>query len=221
MCLTRIALEMREVTVFSLNVMLWIMIGLAIVLAIAAHIADQHMLSVIDDELETYKCLLLRTPPLAFVDDMFGQLAHADFTPMGGSQAVFQTSPDALRVHAGADARAELSVLINADVMSNSNLYYTIKLMRSGQSSLIYEPRLPVPVVLVGFAANGREADSFALICKNLSAEQCDNEQVEEAKKGTENLTPQEMLTKIANHDPRFSVAVATVLVMNIMHFRS
>jgi PAS domain S-box-containing protein len=174
---------------------------------------------------------------------------------MTGSQAVFQTSPDAMialsreavieNLNPGASALfgftpeqmlgQELSLVINADVTSNSNLYYTIKLMRSGQSQLVYETDVigtkddesgfPLRAVLVGFSANGREADSFALICKDLSAEQRDNEQVEEAKKETERLLhaliPQEMLTRIANHDPRFRIAAASVLVMNISNFRS
>jgi PAS domain S-box-containing protein len=263
--LTRVALGMREVaehyermftdTVSDLNIILWVTVSASILLAIVGFIADRYMVSVIDEELETYKALLMRTPPLSFVDVIFGKVARTELTLMTGSQAVFQTSPDAMialsrdsiieNINPGASSLfgftpeqmlgQDLSLIINADVTSNSNLYYTIKLMRSGQSQFVYETDVigtkddesgfPLRVVLVGFSANGHEADSFALICKDLSAEQRDNEQVEEAKKETERLLhaliPQEMLTRIANHEPRFTVDMASILVMNIVNFRS
>jgi hypothetical protein len=57
----------------------------------------------IDEELETFKSLLLRTPPLAFVDLVFGRFGRFDVTLISGSQAVFQASPDDCHQTRGSD----------------------------------------------------------------------------------------------------------------------
>jgi hypothetical protein len=54
------------------------------------------MMSAIDQQLETYKCLLLRRPSLAFTDVMVRDLAHPELMFMVGSQANFEMPPDVM-----------------------------------------------------------------------------------------------------------------------------
>jgi hypothetical protein len=54
------------------------------------------MMSAIDQQFKTDKCLLLRRPSLAFTDVMVGDLAHPELTFIVGSQANFQISPDVM-----------------------------------------------------------------------------------------------------------------------------
>jgi PAS domain S-box-containing protein len=263
---TRVELGMRAVadryarllsgTLDGHALALWLAVAAAAAAAAAGFAADRAIVATLDRELETFRALLLRAPPLAFVDAVFGRDAGAAPRLMTGSQAVFETSPDAMlalsregvieNLNAGACALfgftpeqmlgQELAFVINENVTANSNLYYTIKLMRTGQSQLVYETEVlgtrddessvPLRVVLVGFAFAGdaRPAESFALICKDLSTEHRDNELVDEAKRETERLlhalVPAEMLTRIANHEPRATLAAASVLVINIAQAR-
>jgi PAS domain S-box-containing protein len=167
-----------------------------------------------------------------------------------GSQVVFQTSPDAM-VALDKDAIIEntnpaatalfgftpeqllgqnVALLIPSDVTTNTPLFSTIKLMLTGQTSMIFETdvagsrddetNVPLRVVLIGFATNDKTADSFSLICRDLTEEKRDRDLMDRTKREADRLLhaliPPEMLSKIANHELSFAVPIASVLVINI-----
>jgi guanylate cyclase len=241
------------------QLLIWICFGLSVIVALLGFLADKMMTSLIENELKTLKSLILRVNPLTFVANfkvqhlIFGRSMVAHSAMESGSEVVFHTSPDGMMA-LDSDAVIQsvnpaattmfgftpeqmlgqnINLLIHSDVTTNTSLFYTLKLMKGGQSPLIFEcdvsasredeSSMPLRIVLIGFAPNNRNADSFALICRDLSEERRDSEAVEQVKREADQLLhaliPQEMLSRIANREPNFTIPVASVLVMNISQF--
>lgn len=118
-----------------------------------------------------------------------------------------------------------LKIIINPDTGSNRDLFYEMQLMKSGQCTLLYqssvtaskddETAVLLRVVLVGLSANDRTADSFGLICCDLTEEENEKKQVESIMKESETLLeyviPHDMLKRIDDSVCSFKVENATV----------
>jgi PAS domain S-box-containing protein len=130
-----------------------------------------------------------------------------------------------------------LKLLVNPETEGNATLFSTAHLMKTGQAGLVYEAnvigtkddgtRVPLKLTLLGFASNGRSADSFAVMCKDQTEEVTQKTAVEEAKKQSENLLmqilPKDIIMRLNRGDKNisFTVASATIVFMDIEKFSS
>jgi class 3 adenylate cyclase len=128
-----------------------------------------------------------------------------------------------------------LGVIINPDLSANNELHYTIKLMKNGQTVLFFaadvtgvrddESSVKLHVVLVGLPSTpgNSNADSFALICRDRSAEDRDNEAIDatrrEAERLRQALIPAQMQIRIARHENSFTAQIVTLMVVNVHQF--
>ena len=233
----------------------------AIFCIILAYIIDIIVIKSINEQLCVFKSLMLRLNPIAFVAHpiavslIHGGAGGGDNTIISAAHAVFQTSHDEM-ILLNEDMIIEslnpsatiifrftpeqmlgqnLKFIIPLDNPSNSSLYYTIQLMKSGQCALIYETELiglkddgtnvPLKSTLLGFSSNGRIADSFALMCKDQTEETKQKLAVQEAKKQSEHLLhqilPKDIITRLNRGDKEitFSVASSTVIFIDIVQF--
>jgi PAS domain S-box-containing protein len=128
-----------------------------------------------------------------------------------------------------------LKLLVNPETEGNGTLFSTMDLMKTGQAGLVYEAnvigtkddgtRVPLKMTLLGFASNGRTADTFAVMCKDQTEEVTQKTAVKEAKKQSENLLmqilPQDIILRLNRGDRNisFTVPSATIVFMDIEKF--
>jgi guanylate cyclase len=249
-----------NVLVSETRVLVWLMFGVAVVITGVTLVADAAIAGAIAEQLETVKALLLRLPPLAFVSNeevkrLVFKRGGRDQLLLTGAQAVFNSAKDAM-LALTRDAIIEavnrettalfgftpdqllgqtIGVLISPDTTVNTELHYTMKLMKNGQTPLLFEAdvtgvrddesAVKLHAVLVGLPASpgSAQADSFALICRDRSTEERDNEAVDGARREAgrlrDALIPAAMQVRIARHENSFTAKVATVMMINIHQF--
>jgi PAS domain S-box-containing protein len=180
---------------------------------------------------------------------------ETDGTVISAAHAVFQTSQDALISLNGEGIIESLNpsatvifgftpeqmlgqsfkLLVNPDLDTNAPLFSTLALMKSGQAGLVYEAsvvgtkddgtRVPLHLTLLGFASNGRAAETFAVMCKDQTEEVTQKTAVEEAKRQSENLLeqilPKDIIIRLNRGDKNisFTVPSSTILFMDIEKF--
>jgi PAS domain S-box-containing protein len=128
-----------------------------------------------------------------------------------------------------------LKLLVNPEVEGNSALLTTLHLMTTGQAGLVDETdvmgtkddgtRVPLTMTFLEFAANGRAADGFAVMCNDQTEEVTRKSAVEEAKRQSENLLvqilPKDIIVRLdrGDKDISFSVPSSTIVFMEIEKF--
>ncbi|KAH0794384.1 Adenylate and Guanylate cyclase catalytic domain containing protein [Histomonas meleagridis] len=130
-----------------------------------------------------------------------------------------------------------LKILFPSDTKENSHLFYTMDLMKSGQCGLTYESHLigtrddqteiPLKITLLGFTSNNnlKVANSFGIMCQDQTQEVKQKQQVEEAKKNSDNLLlqilPKDIITRLnrGDKDISFTVQSSTILFIDIEKF--
>ncbi|KAH0785788.1 Adenylate and Guanylate cyclase catalytic domain containing protein [Histomonas meleagridis] len=121
------------------------------------------------------------------------------------------------------------------DTENNSQLFYVINLMLSGQTKLMYETqaigtkddssKIHLQVTLVGFTQNERNASSFAILCKDMTTEIEQKNAVEEAKKKSDEILnqilPKDIIIRLNRGEKNisFTVPCATVMFLDIEKF--
>jgi PAS domain S-box-containing protein len=239
----------------------WACCLLAMGVALMGLFAEMVIKQKVNREIETFKSLLSRLDPVAFVENVkilrriLGRKVGDDIRLMSATHALFHVSRDAM-LSLTRDGIIEtvnpatttmfgykseqilgqnLTVIMNPDLSSNNALFSTIGLMKAGQCPLCFqaevfgkrddEKMVPVRVILVGFSRDSRIAESFALVCRDMTDEIKDREAVEAARREGEHLLrqviPREMLQKIDHDEMTFSAPQVTVIYLNICHFSS
>ncbi|OHT07042.1 adenylate cyclase, type VII [Tritrichomonas foetus] len=173
---------------------------------------------------------------------LLNQNDHKDNQMSSGSQTIFTVSSDAMiflntktlieNTNLAATTifgytsdqllGQKLAQLFPAEVGQNSQIFSTIQLMISGQSKMVYEfdgtgqkddgSSIQMRIVLIGFAENRRNADSFALVCKDLTVELRERSMVEEAKRISDHillqLVPKEILSKLQKGEKEIAFTI-------------
>lgn len=245
------------------TIIAYVILAVSIILTVIAFLTELVIIKGIDRQLETFKSMILKLNPLAFVSShslltLFSKKNHInDNNIQSAAQAVFYTSRDAMISmnsegiieHLNPSATSifgytpeqmlgqNLKMLINNDPSGNqdSQLFYTMQLMKSGQCSLIYETNtlgtrddgtnVPLMITLLGFSANDRVAESFALICKDQTEEVQQNQAVERAKHQSElillQILPKDIIMRLnrGDQDISFSVPSASIIFIDIEKF--
>ncbi|EAY20872.1 Adenylate and Guanylate cyclase catalytic domain containing protein [Trichomonas vaginalis G3] len=117
----------------------------------------------------------------------------------------------------------------------NQQFYYTLQLMQSGQCGLVFESQLegvrddgvkvPLKATLLGFSSNHRNADFFAVMCKDQTEEMRQKEAVEVAKKKSDDLLlkilPPDIIRRINKGEKDITMVVpsASVIFIDICQF--
>jgi len=245
----------------SFHILVVICFIISLFFIVASFMIDLFVLGTIKSQLNTFKTIMLRLNPIAFVAHpvavslIHGGNSNSDSTIISAAHAVFQTSHDAM-ILLNEDSIIEsinpsattifrftpeqmlgqsLKFIIPQDNPANSSLYYTMQLMKSGQCALIFETELSgvkddgstvsLKVTLLGFASNGRVADSFALMCKDQTEEMRQKQAVQEAKKQSETLLhqilPKDIITRLNRGDKEisFTVPSSTIIFIDIVQF--
>ena len=245
----------------SFQVFMYTVLAGSIVLIVVSYFIELLMLRQAKANFETIKSLLLRVNPITFVSNapmvalVYGKNGFGDSDLISAAHAVFHTSLDAM-ISMNNESIIEflnpaattifgytpeqmlgqpLKMLINPDTEGNGQLFYTMKLMKSGQSGLTYEAEVngtrddgkmvPLKITLLGFSTNERTADSFALMCRDQTEELAQKSAVEEAKKQSENLLlqilPRDIIMRLNRGDKNisFTVPSATIVFMDIEKF--
>jgi class 3 adenylate cyclase len=130
-----------------------------------------------------------------------------------------------------------LKLLVNPDHEGNGTLFSTMHLMKTGQAGLVYESamvgtkddgtQVPLKMTLLGFAPNGRTAESFAVMCKDQTNEDTQKTAVEQAKRQSETLLmqilPKDIIVRLNRGDKNisFTVPSSTIFFMDIEKFSS
>lgn len=242
-------------------VFLYTSMAVCLVAIILSYCIELLMLRHAQAVFETIKSLLLRVNPITFVSNapmvalVYGKNGFGDSSLISAAHAVFHTSQDAM-ISMNNESIIEflnpaatnifgytpeqmlgqpMKMLINPDTEGNGQLFYTMKLMKSGQSGLTYEAdvkgtrddgkTVPLKVSLLGFSSNDRMAESFALMCRDQTEELAQKNAVEEAKKQSENLLlqilPKDIIMRLNRGDKNisFTVPSATIVFMDIEKF--
>ncbi|OHS98805.1 Adenylate and Guanylate cyclase catalytic domain containing protein [Tritrichomonas foetus] len=253
--------EIMNDTINNFKLIIWVCFSIVTICAILAFIAMIMIVVIIERELDTFKCILLRINPVTFATNsqvlslVYGKKSFVDTHIISASHSVFYSSQDAMMslnqdgiIESLNPAASEifgytpeqmlgqnLKLLINPEIKTNNQLFYTMQLMKSGQCGLIFESDfagskddetiMPLKVTLLGFSSNDRVAESFAIVCRDKTEEDKQKAKVESAQKDSENLlqqfVPKEMLAKISKDEPElaFSVPSSTVIFINISQF--
>lgn len=117
----------------------------------------------------------------------------------------------------------------------NQQFYYTLQLMQSGQCGLVFESQLegvrddgvkvPLKATLLGFSSNHRNAEFFAVMCKDQTEEMRQKEAVEVAKKKSDDLLlkilPPDIIRRINKGEKDITMVVpsASVIFIDICQF--
>jgi PAS domain S-box-containing protein len=123
-----------------------------------------------------------------------------------------------------------LGLILNPDHNPNGLLYETLRLMKTGQCPLQFEcdgsgirdnaTSLPVRLILIGLSADGRHADSFALICHDVTAERIEESTLDEIKREGEKLmhriVPMELTRRFEAGETSFKSQVGSILTITI-----
>ena len=129
-----------------------------------------------------------------------------------------------------------LKMLLNDDSKETSQLLYQMQLMQSGQTSLIYECELKgtrddgtiiyLKVTLIGFtSSNGKIAENFGLMLRDMTNEITQKNAVEEAKKQSEllllQILPKDIIMRLnrGDTDISFTVQSSTIAFIDIEKF--
>ncbi|OHS98219.1 adenylate cyclase type [Tritrichomonas foetus] len=250
-------------TLYSFNVLIIVVTIVSIIFVLFEFFIEFIMLKTIQTQINTFKSLLLRVNPIAFVSNqnllslVYGKSKANDSHIISASHAVFMTSHDAMislndeciieSINPAATTifgytpeqmlGQNLKMLISPEYESNSQIYYNMQLMQSGQASLIFESDIigkkddenfvPLKVTLLGFSSNDKMAESFGLMCKDQTLETKQKNLVEEAKKQSENLLlqilPKDIIMRLnrGDTDISFTVPSATIVFIDIEKFSS
>ena len=233
------------------RIVIWTCFCLSIVIAVSAFGTELFMTRSRQRDFETYQCLLMRVNPIALVSNpqaaalLFGKRTLGKNQATSAAHAVFNSSQDAI-LYLNQEEVIEivnpatqqtfgftaeqllgqyLRLIIDPDIGSNSELYYEMQLMKSGQCSLLYHTNVsaskddktavPLRVILVGLSSNDRTADNFGLICHDLREEEATREQVkyikEESERLLEQVIPRGMLSKMNDDITYYTIQTATV----------
>lgn len=234
----------------------------ALLLAIASFLTELIILSGIMRQLDTFKSIVMKLNPISFVStisimSLFNKSKNRNENSIkSAAQAVFHTSHNAM-ISMNADGIIEhlndsatkifgytpeqmlgqnLKLLINPETSANnSQLFYTMQLMTSGQCSLINESKIlgqrddgtsvPLLITLLGFSSNDRVAESFALICVDQTQEEMQIQAVENAKRQSElillQILPKDIITRLnrGDQDISFTVNSASIIFIDIEKF--
>ena len=129
------------------------------------------------------------------------------------------------------------TIILPKDDPKNKQLYYTMQLMSSGQCGLVFETelqgtrdddtRVPIKATMIGFASDQRNADVFAIMCKDQTEEVKQKEAVEIAKKKSDDLLlkilPPDIIRRINRGEKDITMVVpsASVIFIDICQFSS
>ena len=127
------------------------------------------------------------------------------------------------------------TIIIPKDNQKNQQLYYTMQLMASGQCGLVFETELegvrddgvivPIKATMIGFSSNQRNAEIFAIMCKDQTEEMKQKEAVEIAKKKSDELLlkilPPDIIRRINRGEKDITMVVpsASVIFIDICQF--
>ena len=127
------------------------------------------------------------------------------------------------------------TIIIPKDSQKNQQLYYTMQLMASGQCGLVFETELegvrddgvivPIKATMIGFSSNQRNAEIFAIMCKDQTEEMKQKEAVEIAKKKSDELLlkilPPDIIRRINRGEKDITMVVpsASVIFIDICQF--
>ena len=127
------------------------------------------------------------------------------------------------------------TIIIPKDSPKNQQLYYTMQLMASGQCGLVFETELdgirddgvkvPIKATMIGFSSNQRNAEIFAIMCKDQTEEMKQKEAVEIAKKQSDELLlkilPPDIIRRINRGEKDITMVVpsASVIFIDICQF--
>ena len=257
---TRIA-EMFRSKIQTFNILIIVVCVVSIVFVLFSFSIELWMLRSVHAKIDTFKSLILRINPIAFVANpsllslVYGKSQIDDNKIISASHAVFKTSHDAMislndegiieSINPAATSifgytpeqmlGQNIKILINPEIEVNNQLFYSMQLMHSGQSSLTYEAdvigkkdddsTVPLKVTLLGFSSNDKMAESFGLMCKDQTLEVQQKTAVEEAKKQSEKLLlqilPKDIIMRLnrGDTDISFTVPSATIIFIDIEKF--
>ena len=248
-------------TLYDFKLIVWICFGFTVLIAFLMFASELMIVVNIERELDTFKCILLRINPVSFSANsqtlslIYGKKSFTDAHIISASHSVYNSSQEAM-ISLNQDGVIELlnpaaseifgytpeqmlgqnlKILFNPELKNNSQLFYTMQLMKSGQCGLISEADyagtkddetiMPIRVTLLGFSSNERVAESFAIVCRDKTEEERQKEKVEIAQRESESLlmqfVPKDMLAKLSKDEPElaFSVPSATIVFIGIVDF--
>ena len=247
--------------IYYIHTSLLSLFGLSLILVLVLFFMDKFVLRKVEALYSILKTLILRVPPTLFnanhaaINLFLTKLSVSDLKIVSASHAIFQTSSDAMillndeqiieKINPAAQKifgytpeqmlGQKLQALIDKSVVNNVQLYNSLDLMKSGQSSLVFESNvighkddgneIPLKATLLGFSSNGRNAEYYAIMCMDLTEALKQKQLVESAKKQSEDLLlkilPPDIIKRLNRGEKDITMVIpsATIIFIDIVQF--